>query len=680
MLPHNVGVARRSDQRARHASRIDGSTMTHQKLGTCYYPEHVPEQRWARDAARMRDIGLSTVRIGEFAWSRLEPRSGHYCFDWIERAIDTLHAEGLRVVLGTPTAAPPRWLVDIMPDMVALDASGRPRRFGSRRHYCFSHLGYAHECERIVVELAKAFGTHPGVVAWQVDNEYGCHDTIVSYSAAALHAFRRWCRTRYETIAALNEAWGNVFWSMELASFDAVELPNLVVTEANPAHRLDFQRFSSDQVVVFNRRQVDILRRYAPGRPILHNFMGASTDFDHHDVARDLDVASWDSYPLGFLDRSAADDGRKLRYHRIGDPDFQAFHHDLYRACGRRGWWVMEQQPGGVNWGSWNPLPAPGAVRLWTYEAFAAGAEVVSYFPWRQVPFAQEQMHEALLLPNDEPSESAHTAATIARELEDLDAQVATLRTDVALVFDYESAWAWSIVPHGRDFCYFDLLLDFYRGLRRAGVSVDVVPPAPEAVRGRRLVLLPGLFAPRGDFVEALAASEAVVAIGPRSGSKTESFRIPGELPPGSLRRLIDVAVHRAESLRPGVTIPIAASRGRFERWREILLPGSGVEPTLATTRGEVALARSGARFYVAGWPDEALLDEILRRLLDLAGVERLVLGEDIRIRDNGSLRYVLNYGPEPANIASLVGDARLVLGEMNLSPYGVAAFRREER
>jgi beta-galactosidase len=651
--------------------------MTRQRLGVCYYPEHVAEELWAEDAARMRGIGLSLVRVGEFAWSRLEPKPGLYRFDWLGRAIDRLHAEGLDVVLGTPTAAPPKWLVDRMPDMVALDASGRPRRFGSRRHYCFSHEAYARECERIVTELAKAFGSHPGVVAWQTDNEYGCHDTVESYSPAALIAFRQWCKARYGTIAGLNEAWGNVFWSMELSCFDEIELPNLTVTEPNPAHRLDFQRFSSDQVIAFNRRQVDILRQHAPGRTILHNFMGAFTAFDQYSLAQDLDVAAWDSYPLGFLERSRSDEAWKARHLRVGDPDFQTFHHDLTRACGRRGWWVMEQQTGSVNWGAWNPLPAPGAVRLWTFEALAAGAEVVSYFPWRQVPFAQEQMHEALLLPNGAPNEAYHVVGQVAREISDIEARVEIRRADIALVFDYESAWAWSIEPQGQDFSYLELLLAFYRRLRRVGLSVDVVPPTLEAVAWRKLVLLPGLFAPRADFVHALERGESVVLMGPRSGSRTPDFRIPATLPLGRLRSLIDVEVRRVESLRPGTTISVAGTHGCFVQWREILSLGGGVEAVLETDRGEVALARGDRFFYLAGWPDETLLDEILRRLLAHAGVEPLDLHADIRVRDNGALRYVFNYGQEPVDISPLVGEAPLLLGDIILPPCGVTVFRR---
>ena len=321
-------------------------------LGVCYYPEHWARDIWETDAARMVAAGLTWVRIGEFAWSRLEPSEGDYRFEWLDDAIDVLGRAGLRVVLGTPTATPPRWIVDKHPDMLALDAEGRPRGFGSRRHYCFSHEGYKAEAARIVTALAERYGRNPHVAAWQTDNEYGCHATTISYSKPARAAFQNWLRARYTgqgnagDIAALNTAWGNVFWSMEYDDFDQIELPNLTVTEPNPAHSLAFRRFSSDQVVAFNRAQVEIIRARS-AVPVAHNYMGKITDFDHFAVGADLDIASWDAYPLGFLDESTSfDDSHKRAYARQGDPDFQAFHHDLYRAVGQAGtgggrWWVM---------------------------------------------------------------------------------------------------------------------------------------------------------------------------------------------------------------------------------------------------------------------------------------------------------------------------------------------------
>ena len=165
------------------------------KIGVCYYPEHWPEERWASDAAHMRKLGISVVRVAEFAWSRLENANGEYSFEWLHRAINTLHAAGLQIVMCTPTATPPRWLLKRHPDILAINEQGNRREFGSRRHYCFSSIEYRSECKKIVTAIAQEFGEHPGVIAWQTDNEYGCHSTIISYSEQATRAFQRWCKT-----------------------------------------------------------------------------------------------------------------------------------------------------------------------------------------------------------------------------------------------------------------------------------------------------------------------------------------------------------------------------------------------------------------------------------------------------------------------------------------------------
>lgn len=653
--------------------------MVRQTLGVCYYPEHWPEERWVLDAERMRKAGISHVRIGEFAWSRLQPSAGPYQFDWLRRAIEVLHKAGLKIVLGTPTATPPKWLVDSMPDMIAIDVQGYPRRFGSRRHYCFSHEGYHIECDKIVRALAQEFGHHPAIVAWQIDNEYGCHDTVESYSLAAQKGFRRWCAEKYGKIEVLNQAWGNVFWSMEYQNFDEIDLPNMTVTEANPAHRLDFQRYSSDQVVSFNRRQVEIIRPLSPGRDVLHNFMGSFTAFDHYKVSQDLDIATWDSYPLGFLDRDIKDKERQIRYLRVGDPDLQAFHHDLYRACGRGRWWVMEQQPGAVNWASHNPAPAPGAVRLWAHEAFAAGAEVVSFFRWRQAPFGQEQMHEALLLPNGEPGKAYEIAKNISEELSQIGAHAKAGRSPIALVFDYESEWAWKIQPQGREFSYFNLVFDYYRALRRAGCTIDIVPPHAEAIENRKLILLPGLFAPSPDFVVALERSQAVIVMGPRSGSKTPDFQIPADLPPGELKRLIDLRIEGVESLPTDIHVSMDRmnSSAYFHLWREFVSVDRNAEILWHTEDRHSALIGHKNHFYIAGIANDLLLDIFMDRFLKQAGLPYLALPMDLRLRDHGPHRFFFNHGPDPINAASLIGDAEILIGSAILSPYGITIVVR---
>ncbi|MBX2886850.1 MAG: beta-galactosidase, partial [Granulosicoccus sp.] len=406
------------------------------KIGVCYYPEHWPEEDWAIDASKMVALGINVVRIGEFAWSRIEPTDGVIELDWLRRAIDTLDNAGLEIVLGTPTATPPKWLVDKHPDILAVDASGTTRGFGSRRHYCFSSLTYRQECHRIVSILAQEFGQHPAIIGWQTDNEYGCHDTIFSYSTAARNGFQRWCAEQYTSIEVLNSRWGNVFWSMEYRSFSEIELPTATVTEPNPAHQLAFWRYSSDQVRAFNQVQTALLRQHSPDRLLIHNYMGNFPHFDHHAVAKDLDVAAWDNYPLGFLDRDGSNTDELQKWFRTGHPDSSALHHDLYRGVGSGRWWVMEQQPGPVNWAPHNPSPLNGMVRLWGWEAFAHGAEVVAYFRWRQAPFAQEQTHTGLCLPNGEPDTGAAEVQALARELQNINPAQSRAQT-IAIVFDY---------------------------------------------------------------------------------------------------------------------------------------------------------------------------------------------------------------------------------------------------
>jgi beta-galactosidase len=257
-------------------------------LGVCYYPEHWPESTWAEDAQRMRDTGLTWVRIGEFAWKELEPQPGTMNWSWLDRAFETLVDAGLKVVLGTPTATPPKWLVDRMPDMLPIGRDGRPRGFGSRRHYDFSHPGYRAEAARIAAAMAERYGRHPGLAAWQIDNEYGCHDTIRTAGPIARAGFQQYLEEKYGTTAALNEAWWNQFWSLSVDRFDEIELPIAAVTNANPSAILDYYRFASAAAVAFHKVQVDEIRPRSPGRPITHNAMIFFADLDSHALGREL--------------------------------------------------------------------------------------------------------------------------------------------------------------------------------------------------------------------------------------------------------------------------------------------------------------------------------------------------------------------------------------------------------
>ncbi|WP_158937928.1 beta-galactosidase [Burkholderia sp. S171] len=644
------------------------------RLGVCYYPEHWPESMWKDDAARMKALGIDRVRIAEFAWSRIEPSPGEYNWAWLDRAIDVLGDAGLKVVMCTPTATPPKWLIDRHPDILPIGADGRPRAFGSRRHYDFSSPSYFEASQKICTAVAERYGKHPAVAFWQTDNEFGCHNTVVSYSPAALQRFRGWLKQRYGTIDALNTAWGTVFWSMEFRSFDEIDLPVGTVTEAHPTHRLDYRRFASDEVVRYNHMQTEIIRAHSPQRPVAHNFMQLFTEFDHYKVAADLDIATWDSYPLGALEEQWFDPSIKSKWLRTGHPDFASFNHDVYRGMSKLPFWVMEQQPGPVNWAHWNPAPLPGMVRLWSWEAFAHGAGCVSYFRWRQAPFAQEQMHAGLNTPDNRLDMGGAEASVVAKEIEQVleaDGESA-VSTKVALVWDYEAKWLFEIHPQGADFHYPRFAFEYYSALRSLGLDVDVIPvDAP--LDGYKMIVVPPLPVVPADFSDRLAASGAQVVLGPRTGSKTVNLTIPSALPPGEgLSKLMPIRVWRVESMRPNVTEKVD-QRGEARHWRDFIETSDGAQIEATFADGHPAIVRCGSVLYLASLFDETLTQDLFLNVAKAAGLDAAPLPEGIRISRRGGLTYVFNYNATPYRIPAA---ASFIVGQEEVEPQGVAIYR----
>jgi beta-galactosidase len=636
---------------------------------------------WAGDAARMKALGLTYVRIGEFAWAKIEPGPGRTDFAWLDRAVRILGDAGLKIVLGTPTAAPPKWLTDLYPEVLPVDREGRRRRAGGRRHTDFSSSVWWSESARIVTVLAERYGGNPHVAGWQIDNEFGCHDTTQSYSDAALRNFRRWLAGRYGDIDALNSAWGTIFWSATYRSFDEIELPNLVVAEPAPMHLLDFRRYSSDRVAGYCAMQAEIIREKSPGRFITHNFMSFFFDFDPFAVAGPLDFASFDSYPLGMLDASSLDAEEKRTYARTGHPDLTSFGGDFYRATGRGKFWIMEQQPGPINWAAHNPAPAPGAVRLWTFQALAHGAEVVSYFRWRQLPYSQEQMHSGLNRPDNVLDQGGEEARRVADELRKLSLE-ASAPAPVALLFDIESEWIFRIQPQVQEFSYGREVFRWYCAVRALGLDVDIVPAGAD-LSPYRLVLVPSLAVIRPAMLKRLRSSDAVILYGPRTGSKTEHFAIPPNLPPGPLQELLPLKVVQVDSLRPDMPIPVLGEvEGAAMLWREFV--ETDLPARAAFDDGHGAFFSHGRHYYLACRPDHALLNAVTANLAEaLFRAERDLplkpLPAGLRLRRRGDLTFAFNFGLQPVEIPTPSG-AEFVLGARRLERVGVAAWRTRRR
>ena len=641
------------------------------ELGVCYYPEHWPEDMWISDAQSMYKNGIRWVRIAEFAWSRIEPEPKKFDWKWLDKAVDILGNAGLKIVMCTPTATPPRWLINQMPDMLAVDQNGQKRKFGSRKHYSFSHKGYQKESQRITQAVAERYGNNSFVQAWQTDNEFGCHETTYSWCQSSLQEFRNWLEVKYQSIEKLNEEWGNVFWSMEYSSFEDIDLPNLTVTEANPAHHFAFRRFSSDQVKNFNSQQVKIINQFSPNRPVSHNYMGHFVEFDHYKVSEDLDIAAWDSYPLGYLQnmQSIAREDKKLLFecYNIGDPDFQAYHHDLYRGMGRL--WVMEQQPGPVNWARYNPIPLPGAVRMWTWEAFAHDAEVVSYFRWRQAPYAQEQMHAGLMHCDNSPAMGSKEALQVSKEIQEIELPP-TQKAEIALLHDYEACWMTEIDGQTQDFHYTRLMLDFYKSIRTNGGSLDIVGKNTDFTE-YKLIIIPSFVHLDEEIFSRITLSGAKILAGPRTGVKTNEFQIPHNL---SLEGL-GFKVTRVDALPQELPIEVEwkGIKGHMNVWREQgqcsgTSDGKGIDDMPVVTTGN-----KGS--YLCGWPDENLLKAIMKQQMLSAGLTTVSLPEYLRVRQRGNLLFFTNYGKQKVSIPKEY-NGEFLLGQRELAQSGLAILK----
>jgi len=330
----------------------------------------------------MVEAGVNLVRMGEFAWGLCEPEEGKYSFDWLQRAMDLCGKAGIKVVLGTPTAAPPLWLASKYPEILPKDARGLTLHQGTRRAYCMNSDVYWECSRRIVRALAEALGKHPQLIAWQIDNGLGGHDTEPSFNDETRRDWNAWLKAKYETIERLNAMMGTRFWGQTVTRFEDVPMPMRAPTVHNPALILDWMRFCSDTIVAYARMQAELLRELTPNIPVTQNLRALTRHFDHFDMAEVLDFVSVDSNAT--IDTKTSefaceiDMMRSLKKAGIRTPD------------GESGFWVIEQKAGNVDWQEVNSLVRPGVVRRFTYQLISRGATGVLYFLWRQPRIGSE--------------------------------------------------------------------------------------------------------------------------------------------------------------------------------------------------------------------------------------------------------------------------------------------------
>ena len=617
--------------------------------GVDYYPEAWPESQWEKDAAMMQAAGINFVRMGEFAWVKMEPRDGEFDFAWLDRSLKVLNAHGIHAVLGTPSASPPAWLYQEFPAIAATDENGVRYRFGSRRNYCVHNPDFMAATKRIVTVMAEHFKDNPAVLGWQIDNEVGSPKCFDPISQAA---FQAWCERKYHTLDALNAAWGTIFWGHTYGNWNEVPMTwNTLYNTWNPSLALDFERFQSDSMRAYVEFQAAILRKIAPHQAITHNEMGMYSGVDYYDLSRSLDFVAWDNYPMGPNDYTG--------YARAG------LGHDLMRgAKDNQNYMVMEQEGGLPGWATFNGRQAPAALyRVWAYQAVAHGADGVCYFRWRTSRYGTEQYWEGILDQDSYRNSRYLMAAQTGRELAQLTALLhgSKVVSPVAMLVSPDSRWAQQIQPGVKDFDYDRQIHDFYDAFRRAGVNVDVAFP-PSNLTSYRIVVAPALYVTDQALSEKLHAfvkNGGTLILTFRSGVKDEYNVVTDQTLPGPFADIAGVAIHEFD---PQINeeqeiLGLGESRFPARTWSDIL------EPTTARVvatygkgyyAGKPAVTENsiekGLVYYVGTESKSPLfydrLIAVAARKSRVALSARLPAGVEVSVREKGGKKivFVLNY------------------------------------
>lgn len=435
------------------------------KFGVDYYPEHWPEKQWKKDAIQMQEMGIELVRMGEFSWHKFEPVSGEFCFSWLDEAITILGEHGIKTVLGTPTAAPPAWLISANPQILPVDENGIQKGFGGRHHDCQSNSVYRKYIRRIVSAIAIHYKDNPDVVGWQIDNELGNSHEELCMCDSCRKAFQTWLETKYRSIGVLNQRWGTVFWSQNYDSFQQIPVPRKTPTEHSPSLLLDWKRFCSDLVVDFAKEQIEIIRATCPGHFITHNFMGIHPKTNYFKLSEGLDFVSNDQYPTGYY------------FDKPQEPSQLAAYLDFMRGLKKKNFWMMELQAGATGGKYIGKTPEPGQLKLWALQCIAHGADTIVFFRWRTCLFGTEQYWHGILPHNGIPGrryeELKEMMQQTGRIMEDIQGIVP--RSQVALLYDYDAQWAFQIQPLHPELAYTSQVLAYYKGFFEKGIPVDFI-------------------------------------------------------------------------------------------------------------------------------------------------------------------------------------------------------------
>ena len=659
--------------------------------GAYYYPEHWNENEWERDLKKMHELGFEFTHFAEFAWAQLEPQEGVYDFSWLDKAVALADKYDLKVVMCTSTATPPVWLSRKYPEILLRDEQGNVMDHGARQHASFASPTYRKLAFRMIEALAKHYGNDSRIIGWQLDNEPAVQ---FDYGKEALDGFRRFLRKKYQDdIRKLNEAWGTAFWSQTYSSFDEINLPQFSLMFMNHHQILDYRRFAALQTNEFLDEQCRLIKKYARNQWVTTNYI---PDYDkgHIGGSKTLDFMSYTRYMV-----YGDNEGIGRRGFRIGNPLRIAMANDFFRPItGTYG--VMELQPGQVNWGSINPQPYPGAVRLWLWSVFAGGSDFICTYRFRQPLYGTEQYHYGIVGTDgvtvtsggyeyEQFMQEIRGLRPVAREREVKPADY--VKRTTAILWNPENYWSIDRQKQNRTWDTFKHVDKYYRALKSYGAPVDFISEEKDFSR------YPVLVVPAYQLAdEALVKrwKEYVMEGGNlvltcRTAQKDRMGRLP-EAPFGSMiSELTGDKIEFYDLLLPDLpgTVRMDGRDYNWNTWGEILMPQSDNEVWATYTQefyeGKPAvtfrkLGKGTVTYVGVDTTDGTLERKVLDKLYARLGISVMNLPYGVTMEYRNGFGIVLNYADRPYHF-ELPQGSKVLIGSQDIPTAGVLVFSVDE-
>ncbi len=648
-------------------------------LGANYYPEDWDENLIDFDIAKMKECGFNVVRVAEFAWKKMEPKEGEFSFTWLHKVVDKMREAGIGVILGTPTATPPHWLLKKYPDMAMLSPSGVRTSHGGRRHACSSHPEYQRYSRIIVEKMGEEFGADPGVIGWQIDNEIyawepGC---CCEYCQKNFHTH---LEEKYGSVEEINRAWNLNLFSQAYDSIDDIPVP--FNTWHNPHIRLEWNLSQTKNHLHFVHMQAEILKGYT-NAPIGTDTMPVN-GFDYRELNRPLGVAQFNHYNTN-RDLTTAAMWMDYMKHFSKIP----FWNTETQAC-----WNGSTSPG-------MPLLPEGFIYMNTWLPIMLGGGANLYWLWRTHWAGHELMHGAVL---DTCGRFTHANNEIRHAARDFEAvgdilDLAVPKSDTALLFtslNWNIRKSQTINDSIRDDTGF--VTDFYNRLLTVGIHPDMID-AGETLDEYKLLFSPTAYTLEdGDFRERVidwVKAGGVWVVGPLTDIRTAIGTKYKTSPYGFLEEVLDA--HLA------YTIPLDNGRITLENELGEAVKGHGIfelfddgdfETLLTVKEGHSALVGKhavirrrvgkGSVILLGTVPEEKEFERLALLAAGAAGADTYRVSRGVMVTKRvGGEREILIAAAIDGSCGEFVFDGKrrdlltdiVYDGKITLSPYQVAVL-----